>query len=46
MKIKPEPLTQCKFHSGVRACSCRGFSHDRHVLPDADAHRNPLRNLH
>ncbi len=41
-----DPLTKCKFQSGVGGDSSRGFSHERHVLPDTDAHRNPLRNLH
>jgi len=35
-------LTPCKFYSGVCGASNRGFSHDHHVLPDADDHRNPL----
>ena len=35
-------ITPCKFYSGVCGASNRGFSHDHHVLPDADDHRNPL----
>ena len=33
-------------HSGVWWCAICGFSHRRSVLPDMNALRNPLRNMH
>lgn len=42
---KTQLLTNCKLHCEGSAMSYFGFSHERPFLPDADAHRNPQRQL-
>lgn len=45
LKNKHDPLTVCKFHSGVRTCFSGGFSHRGLIMEDMNVLRNPLQKL-